>query len=108
MENYIRVKQPLYVKISLILISLALIFVALELGASLMVPLCFSFLFALLLHPLCVKLENLRLPRVLAIFICLITIIVVLGVILYFIFTQLLSFGEQLPQLQEKFLVLLD
>jgi predicted PurR-regulated permease PerM len=108
MENYIRVKLPIYVKISLVLISLALIFVGLELGASLMVPLCFSFLFALLLHPLCVKLESWRFPKVLAIFICLIAIIIVLGVILYFITSQILSFGEDLPGLQAKFGELLD
>jgi predicted PurR-regulated permease PerM len=108
MENYIKVKQPLYVKISLVLISLALIVVALELGDSLLVPLCFSFLFALLLHPLCTKLESWRMPRVLAIFICLVAIMVVLGVVLYFISAQLLSFGADLPELQNKLGLLLE
>src|SRR5687768_10115863 len=108
MENYIKVKLPLYVKISLVLISIALIFIGLELGAGLMVPLCFSFLFALLLHPLCVKLESWRFPRVLAIFICLVAIIIVLGIILYFITSQILSFGEDLPGLQAKFTELLN
>ena len=108
MENYVKVKQPLYVKISLVLISVALILVALELGDSLLVPLCFSFLFALLLHPLCTKLESLRLPRVLAIFICLIVIIIVVGILLYFISSQLLSFGEDLPELQKKLELLLE
>jgi predicted PurR-regulated permease PerM len=101
MENYVKVKQPLYVKISLILISMALIITALELGDSLLVPLCFSFLFALLLHPLCTKLESLRMPRVLA-------IMVVIGIILYFISAQLLSFGADLPELQKKFSLLLE
>jgi predicted PurR-regulated permease PerM len=108
MENFINVKQPLYVKIGFILLSIALILMGLYLGAGLLVPLCFSFLFALLLHPLCLKLESLRLPRVLAIFICLLTIIVVLGVILYFITAQLLNFGEDLPGLQVKFNQLLN
>jgi predicted PurR-regulated permease PerM len=108
MENYVKVKQPLYVKISLMLISLALIIVALELGDSLLVPLCFSFMFALLLHPICAKLESLRLPRVLAIFICLIAIMVVIGILLYFISSQLLSFGSDLPELQKKFGVLVE
>lgn len=108
MENYVKVKQPLYVKISLVLISVALILVALELGDSLLVPLCFSFLFALLLHPLCTKLESLRMPRVLAIFICLIVIIIVVGILLYFISSQLLSFGEDLPELQKKLELLLE
>lgn len=108
MDNSIKVKQPLYVKVGFILISIALIFYGLYLGSGLLVPLCFSFLFALLLHPLCVKLESLRFPKVLAIFICLITIIVVLGVILYFITSQLLNFGEDLPGLQAKFNELLN
>jgi predicted PurR-regulated permease PerM len=108
MENYVRVKQPLYVKISLVLISVSLIIVALELGDSLLVPLCFSFLFALLLHPLCTKLESLRMPRVLAIFICLIVIMIVVGILLYFISSQLLSFGEDLPELQKKLELLLE
>lgn len=108
MENYVRVKQPLFVKISLVLISVAIIVVALELGDSLLVPLCFSFLFALLLHPLCNKLESLRLPRVLAIFICLITVMISVGVLLYFISSQLLSFGADLPELQKKLGLLLE
>jgi predicted PurR-regulated permease PerM len=103
MENYINVRQPLYVKVAFVLVSLALIILAMDLGSGLLVPLCFSFLFALLLHPLCSRLERWRVPRVLAIFMCLIVVILVIAAILYFITTQLMNFGEDLPQLQKRF-----
>lgn len=108
MEKSPKVTLPLYLKIGIVLLSIALILLGLYLGAGLLIPLCFSFLFALLMHPLCVKLESWKFPRILAIFICLITIILALGVILYFISSQLLSFGEDLPALQAKIIELLD
>jgi predicted PurR-regulated permease PerM len=80
-----------------------LIVLGLDLAAGLLVPLSFSFLFALLLHPLSARLESWKVPRVLAIFICLIVIIAVLVGIMYFIIAQLMNFGDDLPELQARF-----
>ncbi len=103
MEKYIKIEQPLYVKITMALISVAIVLYGLDLASGLLVPLSFSFLFAILLHPLCSRLERWRVPRVLAIFICLIIIIAVLVGILFFITAQMMNFGEDLPGLQQKF-----
>jgi predicted PurR-regulated permease PerM len=103
MEKYVKFEQPLYVKVAMVLISLALLLWGLDLGAGLLVPLSFSFLFALLLHPLSARLERWKVPRVLAIFICLIVIIAALVGIMYFIIAQLMNFGDDLPELQARF-----
>ncbi|MBD0256483.1 MAG: AI-2E family transporter [Cytophagales bacterium] len=103
MEKYVKFEQPLYVKVAMVLISLALLLWGLSLGAGLLVPLSFSFLFALLLHPLSARLESWKVPRVLAIFICLIVIIAALVGIMYFIVSQLMNFGDDLPELQARF-----
>ena len=103
MEKYVKFEQPLYVKVAMVLISLALLLWGLDLGAGLLVPLSFSFLFALLLHPLSARLESWKVPRVLAIFICLIVIIAALVGIMYFIIAQLMNFGDDLPELQARF-----
>ena len=103
MEKYVKFEQPLYVKVAMVLIILALLLWGLDLGAGLLVPLSFSFLFALLLHPLSARLESWKVPRVLAIFICLIVIIAALVGIMYFIIAQLMNFGDDLPELQARF-----
>jgi predicted PurR-regulated permease PerM len=103
MEKYVKFEQPLYVKVAMVLIILALLLWGLDLGAGLLVPLSFSFLFALLLHPLSARLESWKVPRVLAIFICLIVIILALVGIMYFIIAQLMNFGDDLPELQARF-----
>ena len=103
MEKYVKNEQPLYVKVAMVLIILALVLLGLNLGAGLLVPLSFSFLFALLLHPLSARLESWKVPRVLAIFICLIVIILALAGIMYFVVAQLMNFGDDLPELQARF-----
>jgi predicted PurR-regulated permease PerM len=103
MEKYVKIEQPLYVKVAMVLISLALLLWGLDLASGLLVPLSFSFLFALLLHPLSARLESWKVPRVLAIFICLIVIIAALVGVMYFIIAQLMNFGDDLPELQARF-----
>jgi predicted PurR-regulated permease PerM len=108
MEKYVKFEQPAYVKVALILISLALIVVGLTVASGLLIPLSFSFLFALLLHPISARLEKWKVPRILAIFICLILIIMVLVGVMYFIIAQMMNFGQDLPELQARFVQLVD
>jgi predicted PurR-regulated permease PerM len=103
MKEPIHIRLPLYAKVALILISLALIVVTLKLGHGILVPLAFAFLFAMLLHPLCVRLEALKVPRILAIFTCLIAIMLAIGLILYFITAQIMRFSQDIPELQARF-----
>ncbi len=108
MENPRIVQLPIYAKITFILISIALMWMFLVQMADLLIPICFSLLFALLLHPLCVRLETWRVPRILAIMLCLVLLVVVVVGILMGIVTQLTDFADILPDLQKKFLKLFN
>jgi predicted PurR-regulated permease PerM len=69
---------------------------------ELLIPLVFAILFAVLLFPLCLRLEKWRVPRILAIIICLILMLAAIVGLLYGITTQITSFAEVLPQLVKK------
>lgn len=67
-----------------------------------LVPIIFSALFSLLLLPLCRSLENLGVPRVLAIIFCIITIVLVLTAVVWFLSAQLVSFSDELTGITTK------
>lgn len=96
------VTLPLYAKIACILLSLVIIIYGLHVLQGLLIPLVFAILFAVLLFPLAQRLENWRLPRVLAIVVCLILTLAVIVGILYAVSMQISSFSEVLPQLIKR------
>ncbi len=104
MENPRVVQLPIYAKLTFILVSIALMWMFLVQMSELLIPICFSLLFALLLHPFCVWMECRRVPRALAIVICLVLLVVVVVGILMGVVTQLTDFADILPELQKKFL----
>jgi len=108
MEHPRTVHLPIYAKVTFVLISIALIWIFMVQMSGVLIPLSFSLLFALLLHPLCVWLENWRIPRVFAIMICLIVLVVVIAGILMVIISQLTDFADIVPDLQKKFLTLFN
>ena len=70
---------------------------------SIIAPIAFALIIAILLNPLVNKLQRKGVKRILAITIALLLTIVVVGGILYFISTQIMSFGDNLPVLKQKF-----
>lgn len=96
------VQLPPYAKVTGVLISLVIIIYGLHALQGLLIPLIFAILFAVLLFPLAQRLENWRIPRVLAITLCLILTLAVLVGILYAVSMQIRSFAEVLPQLVER------
>ncbi|GAB3500595.1 AI-2E family transporter [Spirosoma knui] len=96
------IQLPPYAKLVCILLSLVIIIYGLHALQGLLIPLVFAILFAVLLFPLARRLENWRLPRVLAIIICLILTLTVIVGILYAVSMQISSFSEVLPQLIER------
>ncbi|MCU0355041.1 MAG: AI-2E family transporter, partial [Cytophagales bacterium] len=108
MEHPRIVQLPVYAKVTFILVSVALTWIFLVQMADLLIPLCFSLLFALLLHPLCVRLEAWRIPRSLAILLCLVLLIIVVAGVLTMIVGQLSDFAGIVPDLQKKFLSLFN
>lgn len=95
-------KLPGYLRYVFLLIGLALSIWFLQLFKSVLVPILFSALFAFLLLPLCRSLEKLKVPRPFAILICIITIFLVLGGIIWFLSAQLMSFTGELNNITSK------
>ena len=78
-------KIPFIVRLSLTLFAIGLIIVFMWFGKTLMVPLFFSFLVSILLHPLALKLERKGLARPLAAIITLLGfMILVIGLFYFF------------------------
>jgi len=93
---------PSYAKIACVLLSLVIIIYGLHALQGLLIPLVFAILFSVLLFPLVRRLENWRVPRVLAIALCLILTLAVIVGILYAVSVQISSFGEVYPQLVKR------
>jgi AI-2 transport protein TqsA len=96
------VKYPFYARLALILFSVALILLFMWAGKSLLVPLFFSFLVAILLHPVVIFFEKRRLPRALASGITLLMFLILFGGLFYFFSHQLVRLSRDLPSLQVK------
>ncbi len=82
--------------------------VALYFGRSFLVPLAFGILLAMLLLPVCRKLEQWGVGRVGAVFLCILLILLFLLGVLAVISTQIASFAQDWPQVQTKLNELLD
>ncbi len=102
MKNNIK-EYPFYFKSTVIIFGLTLLSFALFNLKGIMAPLAFSMIIAILLNPLVGRLQRKGIPKIVAIAISLSLAFIIVGGILYFISTQIMSFGENLPQLKIKF-----
>lgn len=103
MSNRIpEVQLPSSVRTASVLISLVITIYALYVLQDLLVPLIFSILLAVVLYPLCRRLENWRVPRVLAITVCLVIALGTLYGLFYLISLQIGNFTQEAPRLVEK------
>ncbi|GAC1369281.1 MAG: AI-2E family transporter [Hymenobacter sp.] len=94
---------PLYVKVPLVLLGLALVVLTLHIASDIIFPLFFAAIFAIMLHPIEQWLLRHRVPKLLAI-----TLTVVLGVasllgLLYFIYLEAAQLSSQMPLFKVKF-----
>ena len=96
------VRQSYPVRLAATLTSLLILVYGLHELQDLLVPLVFAILFSVLLFPLCSRLEQWGVPRILAILLCLVLMLAVIVGLLYAITAQISSFAEVLPQLIEK------
>lgn len=95
-------KLPFYLKASTILLGLTLLFHTLYILKDILVPIAFALLIAILLNPLVNKMICWRIPKVLAIILTLLGGLLVAAGIIIFISSQLASFSELAPQLQQR------
>lgn len=100
-------KYPFYVKATVILLGLTLFAFALSALRTVLAPLAFALMLAILLNPLVNRLKKWKVPSTLAISIAIVFSLICLALITYFFSSQLASFSDQAPVFKEKFLQLL-
>lgn len=90
------------IRISLSLLTLALLATGLYLGRAILVPFFCALLLAMVLNPLVGVLTNRKINRILAILLCILMAIGVILGILYFFSLQIGGFLEDIPALKER------
>jgi predicted PurR-regulated permease PerM len=96
-------QYPFFIKSTVILFGLILFVYALFNLSDILVPIAFSVIFAILLNPLVNKFKKHKISHVLSIVIAMLIAIIVLSAILYFLSSQIVGFGDNLPLLKTKF-----
>jgi len=93
-------EQPLYVRLTIQLLLLVLIVAIMVWAKELLIPFVIAIVFAFLLLPVSNKLQDWRIPKAISIIISiLIALMVILGM-LYFFYSQVLSFVDDWPELK--------
>jgi len=96
------VKLAFYARVALVLHGIALVLLTMYLGRTIVIPLFFAFLIAILLEPLVKWFEKIHIPRALAAIFSLLIFIIVIGGMIYFFSSQVARFSKDLPNLEQK------
>ena len=83
-------------------------FFILYIGQAIVIPILFAFIIAILLNPVVNYLCRRKVNRFAAILISMLSAIFCLAALLYFISSQVIMFGEMLPQHEEKINTLIN
>jgi predicted PurR-regulated permease PerM len=97
-------KYPFYIRSTIILFGLVLFVYSIFTLETILVPMSFGLVLAVLLNPLVSRLQKWKLPRVVAISLSLFVAIIFFAAMGYFLSTQIAGFSDQLPLLKKKFL----
>ncbi len=89
-------------RVDAVILFVILVVVSLYYGRIFLIPLTFGVLFAMLMLPICRKLEGWGIKRVPAILLCILIILLFVTGIFAIIAAQIASFSEDLPQMQTK------
>ena len=101
-------QTPFYLKLACALVSLIAIVYILYVLRETIIPLAFSVLLSILLHPLCAFLERFKVPRIGAILLSILAFSIGIVVLVYVVTLQIGSFAEELPRITEKTEVLME
>jgi AI-2 transport protein TqsA len=109
-QQVIRAHQtyPFYIKTPMVIIGIYLFFYIMFLLQDILVPFAFAGLIAILLNPLYNKFQHWKINKIVAISLTILIAILVLAAILFFLSSQIVQFGEMIPQLKEKTVSLLN
>ncbi len=101
--------SPFYTKLAMVLVSLIALFYIAIMGKSILAPLIFALLFAVLLLPLCGILERrLKFPRSLASLLSVLLLVLSLAGLLYLVGSQVSSLAEDWPKFKQQVLTSVD
>lgn len=96
-------QYPFYIKSTVILFGIILLTYSLINLRDILVPIAFSVIIAILLNPLVNKFKSYKISHIFSIIIAMLLAILIIGAILYFLSSQIVGFGENLPLLKTKF-----
>lgn len=99
-------EYPFFIKAPLILLGLVIFVFILSILRDVMVPLAFAALIAILLNPLCVRLER-KMNKIVAIIISMLIAILALAGLAYFLSSQIAHFFDNVDAMKQKFAELL-
>ena len=85
-----------------LLLYIVLTAVILYFGKNLFIPLSFALLISFVLYPVCRWLESKKVPRWAAIALCLLLLLIVVGVLVWLLVRQMISFTKEWPNVQAK------
>ena len=92
---------PFYQRLSLVLISLAIICYTVFIANDIIVPLAFAILLAILLLPFTNFLERKKMPRAMANMVGILVALLFIGAIIYFLSSQISGFMQDLPSIKK-------
>lgn len=99
-----QVKQyPFYLKSTVILFGIILLTYSLINLRDILVPISFAVIISILLNPLVNRFKKLGISQVFSIIIAMLIALVVFSGILYFLSSQIVGFGDNLPLIKNKF-----
>lgn len=101
-------QYPFYLKSTVVLFGIILLSYALVSLHEILVPVAFAVIIAILLNPLVNRFQQLRVKRIFAIILAMLIALIVFSGILYFLSSQIIGFGDNIPLLKSKFASLLD
>ncbi len=94
---------PFYARLTYILISCICLFYIFLIGKQILCPLIFSFLFAILLLPLCNFFEQkCKIPRVISAILCVVFLLSAVAGIIYLLSMELTDLGSDWPKLKQQ------
>jgi predicted PurR-regulated permease PerM len=101
-------KLPFYLKTTVILVGLFAFFTIMDIGQSIIVPVVFALIFAILLHPVVNFFIKLKIHRVIAITLALFLTLIIIFALGGFLLSQVNRFSESWPLLVDKFTLIIN
>lgn len=96
-------QYPFYIKATVILFGAVLFAYILSILSSVLIPLAFALIIAILLNPLVNRFRKMGLNHVLAITVTMLIAFTIISGVIYFLSSQIIGFGENFPVLKAKF-----